>query len=108
MSNPCLDNFPPDGVTPYKYILEYLDHFTKRFNLALMKRKCAEEITEVLLNISCDAGPPHILHSEIDDILRMKYCSQLFHRNSYSELIHSKPRHPESQQCMTTRTISVG
>ena len=57
-------NLSPDGVTPYKYILVYLDHFTKKVNLAPLLRKCAEEVTEVLLDIFYDAGPPHILHSD--------------------------------------------
>ena len=57
-------NLSPDGVTPYKYILVYLDHFTQKVNLSPLKRKCAEEVAEVLLDIFCDADPPHILHSD--------------------------------------------
>ena len=65
MSDLNLDaNLSPDGVTPYKNLLVYLDHFTKKVNLAPLKRKFVEEVIEVLLDIFCDAGPPHILHSD--------------------------------------------
>ena len=57
-------NLSSDGVTPYKYLLVYLDHFTKKINLSPLKRKCAEEVADVLLDIFCDAGPPNILHSD--------------------------------------------
>ena len=66
----------PDGVmTPYKYILVYLNHFTNKVNLSPLKRKCVEEVADVLLDIFCDAGPPHILHSDNGREFRMNYFS---------------------------------
>ena len=45
MSNLNLDaNLSPDGVTSYKYLLVYLDHFTKKVNLAPLKCKCADKL----------------------------------------------------------------
>ena len=57
-------NLSPDGKTPYKFLLVYIDHFTKKINLEPLMRKSAEEVCEVLLDIFCEQGPPHILHSD--------------------------------------------
>ena len=99
MSDLNLDaNLSPDGVTPYKYLLVYLDHFTKKVNLAPLKRKCAEEVTEVLLDIFCDAGPPHILHSDNGREFKNEILfSTLSEKWPTLKIIHGKPRHPESQ-----------
>ena len=57
-------NLSADGVTPYIFLLVYLDHFTKKINLVPLERKFAEEVCEKLLDIFCDSVPPHILHSD--------------------------------------------
>ena len=44
-------NLSPDGVTPYLYLMVYLDHFTKKINLTPLKRKTGEEVTEALLDV---------------------------------------------------------
>ena len=79
----------PDSVTAYRFLMLYLDHFTKKINLTWLKRKTGEEVTEALLDIFCESGPPHILHSDNDRTLVEKLPS--------IRIIHSKPRHPESQ-----------
>ena len=91
-------NLSPDRVTPYKYLLAYLDHYTKKVNLAPLKYKCAEEVTKVLLNIFCDAGSPHILHSDNGRKFKNKILfSTLSEKCPTLKIIHGKPRHPESQ-----------
>ena len=82
MSDLNLDaSISPDGVTLYKYLWVYLDHFTKKVNLAPLKRKCAEEVTEVLLDIF--VMPDHLIFCTpiMEESLRTKYCSQLSQRN---------------------------
>ena len=91
-------NLSPDGVTPYKFLLVYLDHFTKKVNLAPLKRKCVEEVTEVLLDIFCDAGPSHILHSNNGREFKNEILfSTPLEKWPTLKIIHGKPRHPESQ-----------
>ena len=99
MSDLNLDaSISPDGVTLYKYLWVYLDHFTKKVNLAPLKRKCAEEVTEVLLDIFCDAGPPHILHSDNGREFKNEILfSTLSEKCPTLKIIHGKLRHPESQ-----------
>ena len=99
MSDLNLDaNLSPDGVTPYKYPLVYLDHFTKRVNLAPLKRKCAEEVIGVLLDKFCDARPPHILHSDNGRVFKNEILfSTLLEIWPTLKIIHGKPRHHESQ-----------
>ena len=41
------------------YLLVYLDLITKKVNLTPLKRKCAEEVTEVLVDKFCDTEPSH-------------------------------------------------
>ena len=57
-------NMSQDGVTPYRFLMVYLSHSTKKTNLTPLKRKSAEEVTEALLDIFCESGPQHILHSD--------------------------------------------
>ena len=91
-------NLSSDGVTPYKYLLVYSDHFTKKINLSPLKRKCAEEVADVLLNIFCDAGPPHILHSDNGREFKNELLfSTLTERWPTQKIVYGKPRHPESQ-----------
>ena len=76
----------------------YLDHFTKKINLTPLKRKTGEEVTEVLLDIFCESGPPHILHSNNGrEFSNHLLFSTLAEKLPSIKIIHGKPRHPESQ-----------
>ena len=44
-------NMSPDHVTPYKYLLVNIDHFTKKISLAPLMRKSATEVCEALLDM---------------------------------------------------------
>ena len=91
-------NLSPDGVTPYKFILVYIDHFTKKINVFPLKRKTAEEVTERLLDIFCDSGPPQILHSDNGkEFSNNLLFSTLAAKWPTLKIVHGKPRHPESQ-----------
>ena len=41
-------NMSSDGVTPYKFLMVYIDHFTKKVNLVPLRYKSAEEVSERL------------------------------------------------------------
>ena len=94
-------NLSANGVTPYKYLLVYLAHFTKGINLVPLKRKSDEVVCEKLLDIFCHSGPPHILHSNIGG----KFSNNLLFTTLVTKwptikIVHGKPRHPESQGAM--------
>ena len=57
-------NISPDGKTPNRLFLVYIDHFTKKINLAPLKRKSGDEVCETLIDIICEQGPTNILHSD--------------------------------------------
>ena len=66
--------------------------------LLIFKRKSAEEVCEKLLDIFCDSGPPHILHSDNG----MEFSNNLLFTILATKwptikIVHGKPRHPESQ-----------
>ena len=87
-----------DGVTPYRFLMVYLDHFTKKINLTPLKRKSGEEVTEALLDIFCGSGPPHILHSDNGrEFSNQLLFSTQAERLPTIKLVHGKPQHPESQ-----------
>ena len=94
-----VENMSPDGVSPYKYLLVYIDHFTKKINLAPLVRKTAEKVRDTLIEIFCEQGPLHILHS---DNGREFSNSLLFEtlRETWpsTKIVHGKPRHPECQR----------
>ena len=91
-------NMSEDGVTPYKFLLVYLDHFTKKINLVPLKRKTAEEVSKRLLDIFCDSGPPNILHSDNGkEFSNNLLVSTLATKWPTLKIVHGKPRHPESQ-----------
>ena len=91
-------NLSPDGKTPYKFLLVYIDHFTKKINLKPLMRKSAEEVCEVLLDIFCEQGPPHILHSDNGREFRNDLLfSTLAKEWPGVKIVHGKPRHPECQ-----------
>ena len=91
-------NMFPGGVTPYKFLMVYLDHFTKKVKLIPLKLKSAEEVSEHILDIFCDSGPPHILHSENGrEFSNNLLFSTLAAKWPSLKVVHEKPRHPESQ-----------
>lgn len=48
----------------FRYILNYIDHFTKFVSLRALKSKRAEEVADVLMDIFCERGAPTILHTD--------------------------------------------
>ena len=92
-------NLSPDGVTPYRYLMVYLDHFTKNINLTPLKRKTGEEVTEALLDIFCESGPPHILHSDNGrEFSNHLLFSTLAEKLPSIKIIHGKPRYPSHKE----------
>ena len=86
----------PDGE--YNWILNYQDHFTKWLVLRPLKRRCAEEVSNVLTSIFYMLGAPNILQSdngkEFDNNLLLFTLNQLC---PSTKIIHGKPRYPQSQ-----------
>ena len=82
----------------YKWILNYQDHFTKWVVLRPLKKKCAIEVLNTLINIFYTLGAPNILQSddgrEFDSKLLLNSLDKLW---PSSKIIHGKPRYPLSQ-----------
>ena len=75
----------------------YLDQF-KKIKLIPLKRKTGEEVTEALLDILCESGPLHILHSDNErEFSNQLLFSTLAEKLPSIKIIHGKPQHPESQ-----------
>ena len=81
----------------YSYILNYQDHLTKYLMLKPLKAKTPERVNEALLEIFTTIGAPEILQcdngtefSRIETEVLAKYWPNC-------KLIHSRPRHPQSQ-----------
>ena len=63
-----------------------------------LKRKSAEEVCEKLLDIFCDSGPPHILHSDNGkEFSNNLLFTTLATKWPTIKIVHGKSRHPESQ-----------
>ena len=93
-----VENMSPDHVTPYKYLLVYIDHFTKKISLTPLMSKRAGEVCEVMLDIFCEQGPPHILHSDNGgEFNNQLLFSALAEKWPTTKIIHGKPRYPQSQ-----------
>ena len=76
----------------------YIDHFTKKVNLVPLRYKSAEEVSERILDIFCDSGSPHILHSDNGrEFSNNLLLSTLAEKWPSLKVVHGKPRHPESQ-----------
>ena len=91
-------NLSADGVTPYKFLFVYLDHFTKKINLVPLKRMSTEEVCEKLLDIFCDSHHTHTSYTQI--MVRNSqtiYFTTLATKWPKIKIVHGKPRHPESQ-----------
>eukprot|EP00800_Vazella_pourtalesii_P011706 TRINITY_DN2821_c0_g1_i2.p1 TRINITY_DN2821_c0_g1~~TRINITY_DN2821_c0_g1_i2.p1 ORF type:complete len:470 (+),score=58.69 TRINITY_DN2821_c0_g1_i2:459-1868(+) len=88
-----------DCGIPYKWLLVYQDHFTKYLLLRPLKHKSAVEVADVLEDIFCDLGPPHILQSDNGGEFSNNILFSLLNQKWPStKIIHGKPRHPESQR----------
>ena len=63
-----------------------------------VKRKSAEEVCEKLLDIFCDSGPPHILHSDNGrEFSNNLLFTTLATKWPTIKIVPGKPRHPEYQ-----------
>ena len=88
----------PNHVTPYKYLLVYIDHFTKKISLTALKSKSASEVFEALLDIFCEQGQPHISHSDNGcEFSNQLLFSTLAEKWPTTKIIHGKPLYPQSQ-----------
>ncbi|KRZ10756.1 SCAN domain-containing protein 3 [Trichinella zimbabwensis] len=78
----------PDG--DYKYIMTYLNHFTKFCILSPLKSKRAEEVASKLLEIFLTFGAPSILQSDNE----RKTCWPEL------KLVTGRPSHPQSKSAV--------
>ena len=70
----------------------------RRSSRESLKHKSAVEVADVLEDIFCDLGPPHILQSDNGgEFSNSTLFSQLDQKWPSTKIIHGKPRHPESQ-----------
>ena len=81
----------------YKYILTYVNHFTKFCVLTPVKSKRAEEVAEVLLPIFLMFGAPVILQSDNGREFVNAVISELSTLWPDLQLVTGRPRHPQSQ-----------
>ena len=82
----------------YQYILHYQDHFTKFSVLRALRSKRAKEVADQLCDIFATQGAPKILQSDngtefvgapLKDAMKKHWPE--------TRLVHSSPRHPQSQ-----------
>ncbi|CAF3791028.1 unnamed protein product, partial [Rotaria socialis] len=85
----------PDGK--FKFILNYQDHFTKFCILRPIKSKTAAEVAYNLLDIFTTFGAPAILQSDNGREFVAKVIEELALIWKDLEIVHGKPRHPQSQ-----------
>ena len=87
-----------EAGNPFHWLLVYQDHFTKFIRLRPLKTKCAKEVADVLEDIFCELGIPHILQSDNGREFKNDILFTLVneHRPD-TKIIHGKPRHLESQ-----------
>lgn len=81
----------------YKYILTYVNHFTKFCVLTPVKSKRAEEVAEALLPIFLTFGAPVILQSDNGREFVNAVISELSTLWPDLQLVTGRPRHPQSQ-----------
>ena len=76
----------------------YQDHHTKFVMLRPLRRKSAQEVVDILLDVFCLLGPPHILQSDNGREFRNINLAT-FIREQWPEckVILGKARHPQSQ-----------
>lgn len=81
----------------YKYILVYQDNLTKFTVLNALHQKCAEEVTENLLEIYLLFGAPAILQTDNGEEFVNAIIDKLHKDWPEVKIIHGKPRHKQSQ-----------
>ena len=81
----------------YKYILNYQDHLTKFVMLKPLKSKKSSEVNKVLLDIFTTLGAPEILQCDNGTEFSTIKTDVLTKYWPHCKLIHSRPRHPQSQ-----------
>lgn len=68
----------------YKFILNYQDHLKKFVILRPLKRKTADAVADVLLDIFCIFGAPNILHSDNG----REFCNKVnFYNQIYFKIV---------------------
>ena len=85
----------PDGE--YKYILPYVNHFTKFCVLKPLTSKRAEEVAGALLDIFLTFGALAILQSDNGREFVNSVLSELSTLWPELKLVTGRPRHPQSQ-----------
>ncbi|KRZ84986.1 KRAB-A domain-containing protein 2 [Trichinella sp. T8] len=85
----------PDG--DFKYIMTYLNHFTKFCILSPLKSKRAEEVASKLLEIFLTFGAPSILQSDNGREFSNAIIAELKTCWPELKLVTGRPRHPQSQ-----------
>lgn len=81
--------------TNYRYILNYQDHLTKFCILRPMETKDALSTTILLIDIFSLIGCPKIL--QCDNGLEFRLHSQIYDIWPDLQIVHGRPRHPQSQ-----------
>ena len=76
-----------------------MDHFTKKINLAPLIRNSGE-VCGILLDIFCEQGPQHILHSDNGREFKNNLLFSTLAKNG-------KPRHPECQGAIERVNIDI-
>ncbi|CAM4848069.1 unnamed protein product [Rotaria magnacalcarata] len=85
----------PDG--PFKFIMNYQDHFTKFCILRPLKTKTAAEVAYQLLDLFTILGAPVILQSDNGREFVAKVILELVEMWSGIKIVHGRARHPQSQ-----------
>ena len=85
----------PDGE--FKYILTFINHFSKFCVLRPLTSKRAEEVANTLLPIFLTFGAPVILHSDNGREFVNVVISELSTLWPELKLVTGRPRHPQSQ-----------
>ncbi|KAI6651089.1 KRAB-A domain-containing protein 2-like [Oopsacas minuta] len=80
----------------YQHILNYQDYFNKFVILRPLKSKRAVEVAEHLIQIFCEHGPSHILHTDNGREFVNKHLFTAAHRLwTSSHLVQGRPRHSQ-------------
>ncbi|XP_003368518.1 putative KRAB-A domain-containing protein 2 [Trichinella spiralis] len=85
----------PDG--DFKYIMTYLNHFTKFCILSPLKSKRTEEVASKLLEIFLTSCAPSILQSDNGGEFLNSIIAELKTCLPELKLVTGRPRHPQSQ-----------
>ncbi|XP_063865374.1 KRAB-A domain-containing protein 2-like [Scylla paramamosain] len=85
----------PDGN--FKYIMTYVNHFSKFCVLRPLTSKRAEEVAANLLDIFLTFGAPAILHSDNGREFVNAIITELSMLWPELKLVTGRPRHPQSQ-----------